>query len=351
MSLIDQSRISIPAWFFSTRELFSRPELSFRSNDTPALILGRAGSSSRRGPSHLTLLPQYLEWSPPVLQLSQSPCVYLIGLAELRCYHRAVVKLTPEFPGTGTSKFSPSCSRTTFIYKLDLRRFKATTYFFGDSKPLTVRRRFKATSYFFGDSKPRHIPRRFKATDCSSRRFKATSYFFGDSKPRHISSAIQSQHVYGDSKPRNILLRATHRPVSSFSTSVAALQPLYDERLIRQASPAAACSRPPFLFNRTSPSPARLVCIDDDCRIFFCAWYIVLDKKTLDFLDSVHWYLYMFFLNRLAFIGRFFLSPTCLHWPVYYYVCIFIAMQSPYFVTCRMSWCLSSYFCINTQAR
>ena len=179
------------------------------------------------------------------------------------------------------------------------------------------------------------------------RRFKATSYFDGDSKPRHISSAIQSQHVYGDSKPRNILLRATHRPVSSFSTSVAALQPLYDERLIRQASPAAACSRPPFLFNCTSPSPARLVCIDDDCRIFFCAWYIVLDKKTLDFLDFVHWYLYMFFLNRLAFIGRFFLSPTCLHWPVYcHYVCIFIAMQNLYSVPCRMSWCLSSYFCI-----
>ena len=158
--------------FFSTRELFSRPELSFRSNDTPALILGRAGSSSRRGPSHLTLLPQYLEWSPPVLQLSQSPCVYLIGLAELRCYHRAVVKLTPEFRGTGTSKFSPSCSRTTFIYKLDRPRSIN-----GDSKPLTVRRRFKATSYFFGDSKP-------------------LSYFFGDSKPRHISSAIQSQHVF-----------------------------------------------------------------------------------------------------------------------------------------------------------
>ena len=161
--------------FFSTRELFSRPELSFRSNDTPALILGRAGSSSRRGPSHLTLLPQYLEWSPPVLQLSQSPCVYLIGLAELRCYHRAVVKLTPEFPGTGTSKFSPSCSRTTFIYKLDRRRFKATSY-------TTA---IQSHWLFDGDSKPRHIPRRFKATDCSTaiqshviflRRFKANMF-------------------------------------------------------------------------------------------------------------------------------------------------------------------------------
>ena len=329
--------LAFPHGFFSTRELFSRPELSFRSNNTPALILGRAGSSSRRGPSHLTLLPQYLEWSPPVLQLSQSPCVYLIGLAELRCYHRAVVKLTPEFPGTGTSKFSPSCSRTTFIYKPRL--------FDGDSKPRHISSAIQSHWLFDGDSKPRHIhiPRRFKATDC----------FDGDSKPRHISSAIQSQHVYGDSKPRNILLRATHRPVSSFSTSVAALQPLYDERLIRQASPAAACSRPPFLFNRTSPSPARLVCIDDDCRIFFCAWYIVLDKKTLDFLDFVHWYLYMFFLNRLAFIGRFFLSPTCLHWPVYCHdVCIFIAMQNVN-IFCNMSHVMMFVilFLYNTQAR
>ena len=46
MSLIDQSRISIPAWFFSTRELFSRPELSFRSNNTPAATTGRASSPS-----------------------------------------------------------------------------------------------------------------------------------------------------------------------------------------------------------------------------------------------------------------------------------------------------------------
>ena len=158
MSLIDQSRISIPAWFFFHSRAVSRPELNFRFSFTPAFILGRAGSSSRRGPSHLTLLPQYLEWSPPVLQLSQSPCVYLIGLAELRCYHRAVVKLTPEFPGTGTSKFSPSCSRTTFIYKLDLRRFKATTYFFGDSNPRHIStaiqshviflRRFKANMFY-----------------------------------------------------------------------------------------------------------------------------------------------------------------------------------------------------------
>ena len=221
MSLIDQSRISIPAWFFFFHSrAVSRPELNFRFSFTPALILGRAGSSSRRGPSHLTLLPQYLEWSPPVLQLSQSPCVYLIGLAELRCYHRAVVKLTPEFPGTGTSKFSPSCSRTTFIYKLDifLRRFKATDCSTAIQSHVIFLRRFKATSYttaiqshwlFDGDSKPRHTPRRFKATDCSTaiqshviflRRFKATSYFFGDSKPTCLRRLKATQHFTpGDS--------------------------------------------------------------------------------------------------------------------------------------------------------
>ena len=59
----------------------------------------------------------------------------------------------------------------------------------------------------------------------------------------------------------------------------------------------------------------------------------------------------MFFFNRLAFIGRSFLSPTCLHWLVYCHwcTCIFIAMQNLYFVPCRMSWCLSSYFCITLR--
>ena len=240
---------------FSTRELFSRPELSFHSNFTPALILGRAGSSSRRGLSHPTLLPQYytVERSSPVLQLSQSPspCVYLIGLAELRCYHRAVVKLTPEFPGTGTSKFSPSCSRTTFIYQLDLRRFKATK--------LDLRR-FKATSYFFGDSKPRHISsaiqshetrssaiqshetrssaiqshdiflRRFKATKLDLRRFKATSYFFGDSKPTCLRRLKATQHFTpGDSPTCFELFLPLSRLFSPSTTSVSSakrLQPL-----------------------------------------------------------------------------------------------------------------------------
>ena len=177
-------------FFFPLASCFRAPSWVFAPASLPHWSLVELVLASRRGPSHLTLLPQYLEWSPPVLQLSQSPCVYLIGLAELRCYHRAVVKLTPEFPGTGTSKFSPSCSRTTFIYKLDLRRFKATTY-------------------FFGDSKPRHIPRRFKATDCSTaiqshviflRRFKATSYFFGDSKPTCLRRLKATQHFTpGDS--------------------------------------------------------------------------------------------------------------------------------------------------------
>ena len=131
MSLFDQSCDSIPAWpfprDFPLASCFA-PRAEFSLQLHSRIILRSRWFSApvtSRGPSHPT--PAFATVREPVLRSCKRPyavesiniiVLFFFGPAELRCYHRAVAKLTPEFPGTGTSQFRPRCHSCTPHFSL-----------------------------------------------------------------------------------------------------------------------------------------------------------------------------------------------------------------------------------------
>ena len=134
MSLFDQSCDSIPAWpfprGFSTRELFRAQSWIFASAPLPhypsveMVLRSRYVPRSESPYSCLrhrfeSLFSGFVLSAPDAVEFYINIIVHFhFGPAELRCYHRAVAKLTPEFPGTGTSQFRPRCHSCTPHFSL-----------------------------------------------------------------------------------------------------------------------------------------------------------------------------------------------------------------------------------------